>query len=63
LRREPAHKRYFVTGRHAGGRYQPRSLATTFGLIFTPVFYVVCRWLAAGAKAEPGPALHSQPAE
>ena len=22
---------------------------TAFGLIFTPVFYVVCRWLAAGA--------------
>ena len=38
---------------------------TTFGLIFTPVFYVICRWLAAalGAKAEPGPAAQSQPAE
>jgi multidrug efflux pump subunit AcrB len=36
---------------------------TTFGLIFTPVFYVICRWLAAlGAKAKPGPAAHSQPA-
>jgi multidrug efflux pump subunit AcrB len=36
---------------------------TTFGLIFTPVFYVICRWLAAlGAKAKHGPAAHSQPA-
>src|SRR5882757_8449058 len=38
---------------------------TTFGLIFTPVFYVISRWLAAalGAKAEPGPAAQSQPAQ
>jgi HAE1 family hydrophobic/amphiphilic exporter-1 len=23
---------------------------TTFGLIFTPVFYIVCRWLAEHAE-------------
>jgi multidrug efflux pump subunit AcrB len=37
---------------------------TTFGLLFTPAFYVICRWLAAlGAKAKPGPSAHPQPAE
>jgi multidrug efflux pump subunit AcrB len=40
---------------------------TFFGLIFTPVFYVVCRWLAErfsrrGAKGEPE-AAHPHPAE
>ena len=24
---------------------------TTFGLIFTPVFYVICRWLAGLRRA------------
>jgi multidrug efflux pump subunit AcrB len=23
---------------------------TLFGLVFTPVFYVVCRWLAVGSR-------------
>ena len=37
---------------------------TAFGLIFTPVFYVICRWLAAlGARAQRIPAAESQPAE
>ena len=37
---------------------------TTFGLIFTPVFYVICRWLAApGTKETPDTAAHPQPAE
>ena len=37
---------------------------TAFGLIFTPVFYVICRWLAApGAKETPDTAAHPQPAE
>jgi hydrophobe/amphiphile efflux-1 (HAE1) family protein len=31
---------------------------TAFGLIFTPVFYVICRWLAGlGRKREPEPVL------
>ena len=36
---------------------------TLFGLIFTPVFYVVCRWIAGlrGRKATPTPSAH--PAE
>ena len=37
---------------------------TVFGLIFTPVFYVVCRWLAGDRRAAQGagaPAPH--PAE
>jgi len=37
---------------------------TAFGLIFTPVFYVVCRWIAGlgtRRKQEPMPAPH--PAE
>ena len=25
-----------------------------FGLLFTPVFYVVCRWLAFGDRSKPG---------
>ena len=31
---------------------------TLFGLIFTPVFYVVCRWIAdrLAKKKEPAPA-------
>jgi multidrug efflux pump len=33
---------------------------TTFGLIFTPVFYVVCRWLAMRTSAR---RQHPQPAE
>ena len=37
---------------------------TMFGLLFTPAFYVICRWLAAlRAKATPEPAAQSQPAE
>ena len=32
---------------------------TVFGLIFTPVFYVVARWLAARFSRKP----HVQPAE
>jgi Cu/Ag efflux pump CusA len=37
---------------------------TAFGLIFTPGFYVICRWLAAlSRKAKPRPALESTPAE
>jgi len=37
---------------------------TTFGLIFTPVFYVVCRWLAArGRKQEPAFVPTATPAE
>ncbi len=37
---------------------------TAFGLIFTPVFYVICRWLAVlGARAQRIPAAESQPAE
>jgi hydrophobe/amphiphile efflux-1 (HAE1) family protein len=35
---------------------------TIFGLIFTPVFYVVCRWLALRAEARRHPP-HPQPAE
>src|SRR5205807_10610018 len=34
---------------------------TLFGLIFTPVFYVVCRWLAEIGHRKPAPAPH--PAE
>jgi len=37
---------------------------TAFGLVFTPVFYVVCRWLALAAsrrRGTPAPAPH--PAE
>ena len=37
---------------------------TFFGLIFTPVFYVVCRWLAGlAARRKQAPPLHAQPAE
>jgi hydrophobe/amphiphile efflux-1 (HAE1) family protein len=37
---------------------------TTFGLIFTPGFYVISRWLAAlGRKAKPADAALSAPAE
>ncbi len=37
---------------------------TTFGLIFTPVFYVISRWLAAiGHRTSAGSAAQSQPAE
>ena len=37
---------------------------TTFGLLFTPGFYVICRWLAAlGRRATAGSAAQSQPAE
>jgi multidrug efflux pump subunit AcrB len=37
---------------------------TTFGLIFTPGFYVICRWLAAlGRKAKPSAMALSEPAE
>jgi multidrug efflux pump subunit AcrB len=37
---------------------------TAFGLIFTPGFYVICRWLAAlGRKATTSAAALSEPAE
>jgi hydrophobe/amphiphile efflux-1 (HAE1) family protein len=37
---------------------------TAFGLIFTPAFYVICRWLAAlGRKATTGAVALSEPAE
>jgi multidrug efflux pump subunit AcrB len=37
---------------------------TAFGLIFTPAFYVICRWLAAlGKRAKTGPAAMLTPAE
>jgi hypothetical protein len=37
---------------------------TAFGLIFTPGFYVICRWLAAfSRKAEPAAVALSTPAE
>jgi multidrug efflux pump subunit AcrB len=41
---------------------------TAFGLIFTPVFYVICRWLAErlsrrGASPDSDPAPSPQPAE
>ena len=37
---------------------------TAFGLIFTPAFYVICRWLAAlGQKAATGAVALSEPAE
>jgi len=37
---------------------------TAFGLIFTPAFYVICRWLAAlGGRAKTGPVALSEPAE
>jgi len=34
---------------------------TAFGLIFTPVFYVVCRWIAAKTERKPKAVAH--PAE
>jgi hypothetical protein len=37
---------------------------TAFGLIFTPAFYVICRWLAAlGPKATTSAVAASEPAE
>jgi Cu/Ag efflux pump CusA len=37
---------------------------TAFGLIFTPVFYVICRWLAAlGRTTRAGSAAQPRPAE
>jgi hydrophobe/amphiphile efflux-1 (HAE1) family protein len=37
---------------------------TAFGLIFTPVFYVVCRWIAGlGRRRAPASAREAQPAE
>ena len=37
---------------------------TAFGLIFTPAFYVICRWLAGLARPRAGvPAKQPQPAE
>ena len=37
---------------------------TIFGLIFTPVFYVICRWLAGLAgRTKPAPVERVQPAE
>jgi hypothetical protein len=37
---------------------------TAFGLIFTPVFYVIARWVAALGSRRGGHEIkHSQPAE
>ena len=37
---------------------------TAFGLIFTPAFYVISRWLAGlGRKAAASAALQAEPAE
>lgn len=36
---------------------------TFFGLIFTPVFYVICRWLAEIGRRRSGEAQTAQPAE
>ena len=38
---------------------------TIFGLIFTPAFYVICRWIAlkASRRTPPPPATQEQPAE
>jgi multidrug efflux pump len=36
---------------------------TTFGLIFTPIFYVVSRWVAEKASRRPAPATQPTPAE
>jgi hydrophobe/amphiphile efflux-1 (HAE1) family protein len=37
---------------------------TAFGLIFTPAFYVICRWIAdLGRKRAPGPETSAHPAE
>jgi multidrug efflux pump subunit AcrB len=37
---------------------------TAFGLIFTPAFYVICRWLAAlGRKKTTGVVAVPEPAE
>jgi hypothetical protein len=38
---------------------------TFFGLIFTPAFYVICRWIAikAGGRQRPGAPTQEQPAE
>jgi multidrug efflux pump subunit AcrB len=37
---------------------------TAFGLIFTPAFYVICRWLAAlGRKVKTTAVVPSEPAE
>jgi multidrug efflux pump subunit AcrB len=38
---------------------------TIFGLIFTPAFYVICRWIAlkASRRPAPPPATQEQPAE
>ena len=36
---------------------------TLFGLIFTPVFYVVCRWLAAAFSRRQTSQAQTAPAE
>jgi hydrophobe/amphiphile efflux-1 (HAE1) family protein len=36
---------------------------TAFGLIFTPIFYVVCRWIAEKTSRRPVPAAPPAPAE
>jgi len=37
---------------------------TAFGLIFTPAFYVICRWIALKAsRRRPPDAAQEQPAE
>jgi hydrophobe/amphiphile efflux-1 (HAE1) family protein len=36
---------------------------TAFGLIFTPIFYVVCRWIAEKTSRRPAPAAPPAPAE
>jgi multidrug efflux pump subunit AcrB len=36
---------------------------TVFGLIFTPAFYVICRWLAGLGRRRAAPAASPHPAE
>jgi len=36
---------------------------TAFGLVFTPAFYIICRWLAERLRRDRGPAASAQPAE
>ncbi len=36
---------------------------TFFGLIFTPLFYVVCRWIGSLGRSESSPAAKAEPAE
>jgi multidrug efflux pump subunit AcrB len=36
---------------------------TVFGLLFTPTFYVISRWIAGLRRRQHPPALEAQPAE